>query len=669
MKKGILFSGLLGAVLALAALHFNHNVEIEVSIQNNGDPVEVFYNLADHGFTPLLKQGWRSAENALQTRKLQRHTLRPITAFRIDPAISPQASLLIGPIIYRTAWGERTLTGEALRQAIGERHNDLRFDGLEGQQLKLEATGEDPQVTISIEQALQWPPLLIWLTAALAGGLIGASLMALGMAVKTRLPPRLRPRPATVIMLLVVTLLTAQAAQNITTRSIYGDGVQNANIVHNLFNFGVFSHERGDSPSATNYREPLPAFVAKTLLSAQQQITDYQIKRTNLAWVFLGLLGTWLLAQRVTGYPLAGFFAVSVSWFYFFGAPQRIDTFYTELQSGTLLVWSGVALHGMASKKRWSLALAAGLCLGLLTLTKGMAFYVSLVAIPLLTGMMLLRDRRRGMALGLCLVLGFAATVTPWAVRNAYVAGDMGITDRGGLILYGRAVLNGMSNEEVKGIFYLYGPRLYHRLVKNTSFSAVPEDLQRGGRWQRLNRGASDFAGDDLRAQSAGAPENAISFHRQVSAEYVKRIREFTEAGADSPRISAGKSMHADAIEMIRADIPRHLMMTVPYLWRGFWDFPHAELPALSIDRHVQISELTNAVSGMALFTLLVWALFKRQINTLAWILVPVGIIAAYSLLTHNIPRYLAPITPIMIVALSAVIAALYRRASNFFIT
>ena len=62
--------------------------------------------------------------------------------------------------------------------------------------------------------------------------------------------------------------------------------------------------------------------------------------------------------------------------YFFLALPQVVDSLYTELQAGVLLIWSTWLLLMAWSRpgRRWPLLL--GVSLGLLTLVKGIFLYV-----------------------------------------------------------------------------------------------------------------------------------------------------------------------------------------------------------------------------------------------------------------------------------------------------
>jgi hypothetical protein len=660
---------LMGVGVAAAGLAFNHPATVSVTLTGPGTPVELFYDLGDQGFHQTRSEAWRVPKDEPTTLRYSLHGVRPLTAIRVDPAQTPGKHVDIARVRVDTPWGSWEAQDDALLASL-RRHHDLQIDGIDDKALQTLSTGADPQLIIDLPATAIERPASATYRLLIAGGAGGLLLTALGLAIRPFIPARRRPRPGTITLAGTILLLTLQSWPLISNKPIYGDGVQNAVITYNLWEHGVFSHASGSPPAPSNWREPLPAMVAAVWLQATmsqgEAVTarslsrgehSIDLKRSNLVWIALGLIGCAWLVQRLTGSVYASLTALLLSWLYFFGFPGRIDTFYTELQAGTLMIWSGIALHGLATTRDRHWALAAGVLMGLMALTKGILLYVALVAIPLM--MLMLRPRPQQpsgvIAAGLVMALGAALVVTPWVTRNMVLLDEGSVTDRGGLILYGRSVLNQMRNEEIPGVFYLYGPQPYKTMVAGTQLGPIGNDFERGGRWQRLNRGASSFAGADLRAQAAGRPEDAISFHRRVGAEYNRRIQQHRDDGHPRPRLAAGASMQREAIDSILSNPGRHLVMSIPYLWRGYWGLPDANLPALSVQRQIFIQNMLNLTGGVALIGLLLTGLLARRGELVSWTLMAGGTIAAYAMLTHSIPRYMAPTHPLMMIALVVV--------------
>ena len=94
--------------------------------------------------------------------------------------------------------------------------------------------------------------------------------------------------------------------------------------------------------------------------------------------------------------------------------------------------------------------LVAGALLGLLVLTRA-GYAALIVGVPLLILVAFLRDRRAGSAAGYAaaFIMGCAAVVSPWMVRNALSVGHWGLTEEyGSVALIERFAFNDMTARE-----------------------------------------------------------------------------------------------------------------------------------------------------------------------------------------------------------------------------
>jgi 4-amino-4-deoxy-L-arabinose transferase-like glycosyltransferase len=316
-----------------------------------------------------------------------------------------------------------------------------------------------------------------------------------------------------------------------------------------------------------------------------------------------------------------------------------IDTLQTELEAATLLMLGITLLIVGLSRRKWYLLLLAGISLGLLALTKAIFLYVFVVLLPAVPLVMCtLRERtgrRQGLAAVALLVLGFAVTTLPWMIRNQIQLGSFHISERGGMALYLRALLNGMTRDEYAGTFYVWSPRDWRKLAGRVS-GFGPEDLERGGRLQRLNRDQrSSFAMAELAAERSGNPDAAITFYSKARAERVRLADSYTRAGNPGAYRAADEEMQARALTMMVAHPFRHLALTVPLLWRG----AALQVPVLALA--------------------LVYSVRSRQRALLLTILFAVAYLMMYAFFTHFESRYGAPTAPITgVVAVVPLVAA-----------
>lgn len=680
-RLSILRAFLAGAVaLTLVVFFAGLNKELQLEFElwvEQGDRTEIFYSIAGSHYEPLRNREWIWEGGKWQHFDWAYRGYQPLTGIRIDPIASP-GEIRIREVSLRSRWAEESLQGSELhRRMVGLNH--LEITDVTTDRLHMVSTGIDPHFTVEIPQAFYWPGLarlLPVMAVAFAAGTLAwllleglAGLFRFAFPATAAVLASKRPLTWTLVVLFCA-LLTYQASFQITDRHIRGDAVQNLQIAYNIHEYNTFSHQNRSDPPPTNFREPVPPalnglylklFAHKVENPSFHQLRVQEgrfVKLSNLFWVFLGTLGIWLLAFRATRRHLMGFAATLLTFHFFFGAERWVNTLYTELPTAALLVWASYLLLTAVQNRSILRFLLAGLLIGLLALTKAVLFFVGAAAIVLL-GLFLWMDRNRptGAFKGallptMVMLIGFSMVVTPWILRSQALFDTAEVSQRGGQILYGRGTMNSMSNDEVIGAFYLYGPLVYRKAVEGTALGPTGDDFQRGGRWQRLNRGPSDFAKSDLIAQSRGRPEDAISFHRRQGAIYNKLMAEYAEAGHPFPDFAVEDYMKKEGLRMIRERPFRHLFMTSTYLWRGFWGFATVELPSLTYQRQRAVIDAVNLVSGLALAGLFLIAVVRLRVEWIAMTILPIGMIAFYALLTHNIPRYLAPTHPLMLLAL-----------------
>ncbi|WP_259725779.1 hypothetical protein [Synechococcus sp. CS-1332] len=471
-----------------------------------------------------------------------------------------------------------------------------------------------------------------------------------------------------IVGLLIVAMVALSATQ-ITGSESQKDALVNLRMAHNLAHHGVLSTADRAPFSASNAREPIPNLVTAghlKLMALGGHTPSYgelvqgpgarAVKVVNLAWVTLGLVATVLLIQSLTGSLLLVLISTVMVGYFFFAVPMFVDTLYTELQASVMLLWSSLflLLAVRTGRRRWFLVV--GVCFGLMSLTKAIFFYICLLitATMFLQALWAARRRRPWPPLAGCvaLLMGFSVTVMPWMVRNKLQLGTAQLTQRGGRVLYARAIKNQMPAAEIPGALYFWGPSIYQHASARLGFGATLRDFQAGGRYQRINRYGSDFQAADLKAALSGRPDDVISYHRKVGAEVNRLTFALSQRGAPDSYLLAEKAVGKRARVMIASQPARHLLMTPLFLWRGIWSWPNVGVTFKANPVYVAAKDLLALVSYMSLFALFLLGVIRRNSSFLAITILPIGMLLAYGLLTHNIPRYSAPAIPLTILSL-----------------
>lgn len=430
------------------------------------------------------------------------------------------------------------------------------------------------------------------------------------------------------------------------------DAAQTALMAINFAHNSVMSIDDEPPLAPSMYREPVPVLttaVAVVLIDAAMGKADLAsylvgeraqfLKYQNVVWLLLlSVTAGWAILLFTSSFPLALFGALVAGW------PLRndLDRLYTEPVTAALLLLTSVLLALAVSREHRAWMLAAGLSFGVLALVKAAMLYVFIGTVAVLIGAYLLPAFRPYIRSGfpglVLLIVSFALVVAPWMYRNAQEFDTFQIADRGGVVLMVRAEKDRMTAEEYLGAFYVWShPRVKSLVGAMLGFSE--NDLERGGRLQRLNRAAgSSFAADDRDADLAGRPDDAISFYRRGRAERVKLDRELEEAGHPSPGTAAEAILQSRALRMIMDDPFKHLATTIPFLWRG------------------------AAISFPIFIAVLAYCLWQRRNGFACFVLPSFGMVMFYALFTHFIPRYGEPAVPVAVVSAFVLLHMLVTR-------
>ena len=466
-------------------------------------------------------------------------------------------------------------------------------------------------------------------------------------------------------MLLIFSFLVVLWASQVSGTAVDTDAAANVRMAVNLRHNGVISLDAASPHDPSMYREPLPVFVISISVAAvdaimgpapaQEYLSGKRVralKYQNVVWMALLSVAVLLSVHAFTGSHYLALLAVVLTSKALPLMPSglgvrglRLDDLFTELDAAALLTCGSLLIAVGLRHRRLALLVAAGVVFGLLALVKASFLYIfiGLVATLPILHAILQRDRgriRTMVEVGV-LSLAFAGVVSPWMVRNQINFGEFQISERGGLILYTRAIKDSMTADEYRASFYYWAPRELRSAVGHM-LGLGRADFQEAGRYRRLNSAnGSDFHARDMTAEESGRPDEAISFFRQARAERVHLARELGRAGSQNALGEADDVLMQRAIAMIRGSPGRHLALTMPFLWRGaFIPFP------------VLLLGLSVAV----------WA---RRPDLLAYLLPSLGAVMFHALATHYIPRFSLPMVPVCIVAAAVTSSWLFAAIRN----
>jgi hypothetical protein len=458
------------------------------------------------------------------------------------------------------------------------------------------------------------------------------------------------------ILIFGIAVIVFELSGTLTTRPVDADAFQNAKLALALAKTGTFAQVTDGLP--TMHREPLPpaAMAVQMLVDprfSQVSMPDQlnrepailALKQHNLAWAIVILCGIPLLIRAFIENRLVWFIcsvaAIVLTSVFYLRRPEILDTFYTELQASALLVWIAVAACTAVNTRKILYFLVVGVLLGALALTKAVFFYVMwpylfLLIVLLLTG----RPRytlRHGVVCIAAALIGAMLIVGPWLLRNQLNFGTLKVASRGGVVLWIRALSNQMNDEEWRGAFYVYGPpELATSMLALLGYSSAHDALE--GPLRRINqRSKSSFGKSDRRAQRSGQPDRAVTFYRAARAERIKLMVEYSREGYSNPMIAADQELERRALTRIAAEPLRHLRATPVFFWRIMWP----------------VSAVISFLGMLAIWTLTVVSLIRKQPAMFGSFGLAVGMIAFYVAVSHAIPRYAAPAVPLMIVSMS----------------
>ncbi|WP_216900610.1 glycosyltransferase family 39 protein [Synechococcus sp. CCY 9618] len=443
--------------------------------------------------------------------------------------------------------------------------------------------------------------------------------------------------------------------------SIGGDASQNLRSAMNLWQHGVYGESL--NPVEAGYRrEPLPNWIlaahlkwlvrAPVGLPYADLVADPDLltrtMQVNLVYLLALFLSLWGLCVRLIrpGW-LAHLVAVVVIYFSdnAFAADQ-LTTLNTELPAALMMTLTALAFVLLRQRHHSGWAILAGLVFGGLVLTKASGSYLALVLLPLIP-FLLNHSRRRSLALGLCVALGFALAVLPWVARNLIEFGKPAIARGGADVLMIRSVYNQMTPHEFRGAFYFFAPE---RLQKDffepyLGFSETQREC--GGSLERLSRSLPC----DERAFAEGREGDVKSFYQIGKRVLPAQIRAQTVmSGIKTPGDVVQQGV---ALDRIRAAPLKHVLVSLPLSWQALWTFRN------------QMTWFGVIANGLAMTSLLAMPALGVMWRKPEWVLisiVPVGYFLFYGLFSHFIPRYSEPLIPLSLVCLSLLLLEVIRR-------
>jgi len=475
----------------------------------------------------------------------------------------------------------------------------------------------------------------------------------------------------TVCIFILISLLTYISSSRITGQFFGWDPLENTIASLSLINMGSISDKDG---KLTNQREPIPIIIHAAYIKFFTDIPHYKpieqiivkkdyrsaISKVNLVYVWFTLIGILILSIQLTRKFKIALAAILLSWLFFLGNVQHLYSPHTEIVASMFLVFSTISMVRLYRQVNITNAIVVGLLLGLLSLTKMPAAYVSIVSILILLVVILIKTNisfNYFIQISLSLILTFILVITPWILRNQYYSKSAdsdiqsAITQRGGNILNARADLSNNIISDIPGYIYVYSPMILKKYLFEKYLGFERKDLWPEGKYdvQKYDRPDSRFKNEAIQAgylkpATPGANESIKA--KLTIQDLLNPDRKFEH---DQIR-------HEQGMKKISNEPLKHLVSTAVVAWRGMWSFSGKSHPPESYSLyHVGNSILSVFFNFICFFSLLLMpliAVIRKRFDLLIFSIFSVGYFWIYAIFSHFIPRYSAPLIPISVIAM-----------------
>jgi hypothetical protein len=452
------------------------------------------------------------------------------------------------------------------------------------------------------------------------------------------------------ICVVAVGLLMAWTRQ-INGAPVERDSNQTVRMAVNLDRHGIMSLDESAPYTPTDYREPIPVLacylgikIMDALMGPAQEDAYFSgervkyLKYQNLLWLALLSVASFWATLELTSSPALALVAVVLVNLPFAGGPldmRLTNDLYSEMIASAFFMLACTCLGIGFSRQRLGYLIAAGVLFGVVTLTKAAVLYIFAGVVVLMPVFYFLRrfPTRTAIRDIAVLILAFFVVICPWMYRNYVQLGSFQLSQRAGVVLMYRALYDQMTPLEYKGAFYVFAPNSLRKPIGKL-LGFTPEDLQRGGRLQRISiLEDTDFAKDDLAAEHAGRPDLSLTYYRKARAERTQLEMELAKEGHPQAELEGDEILKKRAAAMILAQPGRWIALTVPFLWCG-----------------------ATLVFPILLIAL-VMALRRRDYELALFALPAFGLVMFYALFSHFIARYGVPAHEVAMVVLMALVA------------
>ena len=295
---------------------------------------------------------------------------------------------------------------------------------------------------------------------------------------------------------------------------------------------------------------------------------------------------------------------------------ENVNLFLAENFTAFLILLTGLSFaltHIRSNRTRYYFAL--GLILSLLVLSKAIFLYFSPIALLLLiyTTRRQKQPTRRILKNISMFTIGFLMLTLSWMGRNYYHFDRFFLTQRGGVILSGRAEYNNMTAKEYCAAFLYWTPNDRAKRLLRKLFNK--ED------YQNLDR------------------ENIYGYRHRV----IRKRGFLRETYSD--HIIADKILLQEAREKILQNPFKHFLTTIPFAYRGIFV---TQRLYLFDDFYLIKGTYLCVILFFCLFMFTIVSLMEKKTELFLFFLPAIFSYSFYSFFTQNISRYNTPLIPVL---------------------
>lgn len=465
-----------------------------------------------------------------------------------------------------------------------------------------------------------------------------------------RITPYLLICGVTSILLICITVPTINA--NSTTP----DATENRRAAYHLAKHNVFSFDQDDTPlvEPSILREPAYPFYLATVLHFYSDLESLTLKclekgdtceptrlLLNLANIplYIGLIWIFTAASYLiirNWWVVIALNAILISVDVLF---YRVNL--TELPAALFLLVHAFFLYKIlleheSKHQAYLYAIVSGIGLGLLVLTKAVFLYwVIVLGVILTIAYLFKRSDTITLYRAYVVLFIFVALVTvPWVVRNYNKTGELKIAGRGSTVLAVRAEYSFLTWNEYIASFVVFSPSF---VSENILPSFDEED------YYRLQRDRSSVI-EETYWYIGGFNQGRVAERAQ---------EQFGEISDDT--------IGSAAFSIIRENWIQHLALTVSLGWRGsFYEIRNIVFPFYDV-----LQVFLMFVSMPSLFISAIYSIKKRRWGLLLFLMPALFSFGIHAATTHYIPRYTAPIVPILFITIGLVIQRILSNLRN----